>query len=78
MSNVYIHRLERVQMEYEATRSALEYVQRNWQKQNVFLDIPNSAPEDFRRAASNIDTVFVVRLFSVFEGILTEHLAEYH
>ncbi len=78
MSDALVRRLSRIRREYDATRDAAAYVLRNWQKQNIFDDIQGTSLEDLRRAAGNLDAVFVIRLFSTFEGILKEHLAQNH
>jgi len=78
VSEVYVRRLSRVQREYDATRDAVGYVMRNWQKQSISLDTQGTGLEDLRRAAGNLDAIFVIRLFSMFEGILKEHLTQHH
>ena len=78
MSDALVRRLSRIRREYDATRDAAAYVIRNWQKQNIFDDIQGTSLEDLRRAAGSLDAVFVIRLFSTFEGILKEHLAQHH
>ena len=78
MSDALVRRLSRIRREYDATRDAAAYVIRKWQAQNIFDDIQGTSLEDLRRAAGNLDAVFVIRLFSTFEGILKEHLAQHH
>jgi len=78
MSEVYVRRLFRIQREYGATRDAAAYVLHNWHKQDIFRDIQGISEEDLRRAAGNLDAIFLIRLFSTFEGILKEHLAQHH
>ena len=77
MSEAYRRRLVRVQSEFDAARDAIEYVLLNWQRQNVVGTIASS-PEELRRAATSLEAVFFIRLFSTFEGILKEHLQQRH
>ncbi len=78
MSEIYARRLSRVQREYDASRDAVGYVIRNWDKQTISQVIPGTGLEDLRRAAGNLDAIFLIRMFSLFEGILKEHLAQHH
>lgn len=78
MSDKYIRRLGLVQSEYDAARDAIDYVLKNWHRQGVFGDIAGSSPEDFRRASANLEEIFFIRLFTMFEGLLKQHLSEHH
>jgi hypothetical protein len=68
MSEVYVRRLSRIQREYDATRDAADYVLHNWHKQDIFRDIQKTNEEDLRRAAGNLDAIFLIRLFSFSSG----------
>ena len=35
MSDLYVRRMEKVFLEFEATREAIGYVERNWQRQSI-------------------------------------------
>lgn len=78
MSNVYVRLLERVEQELTAAHDALAYVEQNWYRQSIFLDVPESSLPDVIRAADNQEAVYLIRLFSTFEGMLREHLAQHH
>ncbi len=78
MSEIYVRRLARVVREFDAACEALDYVQQNWQRQSVFLYVSRSGLPDLARAADNLESVYLLRLFSTFEGLLKEHLAEHH
>ena len=78
MSDIYARRLSRIQREYHATREAVGHVVRNWQAQDIFPASEETGLEDLRRAAVNLDAIFLLRLFSLFEGILKEHLSQHH
>ncbi len=67
-----------MQREYDATRDAATYVIQNWHTQDIFQDIQGTSLEDLRRAAGSLDAIFIIRLFSTFEGILKEHLTQHH
>ena len=78
MSDLYVRRLERVFLEFEATREAVGYVKQNWQRQSISFHPSRSGFSDLLRAAGNLEEVYLLRLFSTFEGLLKEHLAERH
>lgn len=67
MSDVYVRRLARVQEELDALRDAVQFASRN-----------AGSPGGLRRADENLEAIFVIRLFAVFEGVLKEHLAQHH
>ena len=78
MSDVYVYFLEQVHKELDAAHDALIYVEQNWDRQSIFLDIPGSSLPDLGRAAEHQEAVYFIRLFSTFEAILREHLAQHH
>jgi hypothetical protein len=78
MSDVYIHFLEQVQKELNAAQDTLSYTEQNWYKNSIFLDIPDSGFSDIIRAGIHLEAVYFIRLFSTFESILKEHLAQHH
>lgn len=80
MSSVYIRRLKDIGDEFIATRGALAYVGRNWQKHSLYNDTDLQAvgPQDVLNAAANIERTFIIRLFAAFEGMLKDHLAQQH
>jgi hypothetical protein len=80
VSDLYVRRLGRIREEYQAAAGALAYVSVYWRTHNIFnfraLEV--SSLEDVRRAADDLETTFLIRLFAAFEGILKEHLAKNH
>ena len=74
MSNTYFQRLVSIRSEFDATREALFYAQRNWDK----LNIEHEVRVELRQvdlAERNLEATYFVRLFAEFEGILKTHLA---
>ena len=78
MSDLYIQRLRSVQTELAAVRAALAYIERNWQKQDVYLDVNVLTLGDFGRAARRAEATYFIRLYAEFEGILKDHLETNH
>ncbi|HJQ71748.1 MAG TPA: hypothetical protein VKA70_22420 [Blastocatellia bacterium] len=80
MSELYIRKLGRIRDEYDAAVGALAYVSANWHKQNIFNSeaLETSSIEEVRRAAANLESTYLIHIFSVFEGILKGHLARNH
>ena len=78
MSDRFVRRLKSVQSEYDAAREAIAYVDRYWQKLNISAEIGGITPKQFTNAANSLETIFIIRLFSTFEGVLKEHLAKNH
>ncbi len=79
MSDKYVNRLKSVASEYDAVREALAYVNVNWQKQSIYSqESQKLTPKHFISASASIESVFIIRLFTTFEGILKEHLSRNH
>ena len=78
MSSIYIRRLRGVQTEFEAAKQALAYVERHWQQQTIYQEVPRLGPRDFAEASRNIERTYFIRLFAEFEGVLKDHLATNH
>lgn len=78
MSDVYIQRLRDVQMEFNSAREAISYVQRNWQRYDIYADLVRLKPAHFDEAGLNVEMTYFVRLYAEFEGILKDHLATNH
>ena len=74
MSDIYIHRLRRIQTEQTATRMALAYVERNWQRHSIYHEAEMLTPANFALAARNAEATYYIRLYAEFEGILKDHL----
>ena len=80
MSGVFISRVRSISDEFVASRGALAYVARNWQKLSVFNDteLEVIGPHDIQSAADNLEVTFIIRLFAAFEGMLKEHIGDHH
>jgi len=78
MSDLYIQRLRGVQTELAAVRAALTYVERNWQRQDIYLDVAVLTPADFVQAVRRTEATYFIRLYAEFEGVLKDHLATNH
>lgn len=76
MSRVFTDRLKGVQREYVAALDSLNYVVENWERQTIYFSV--TTPRLCGAALRNLETVFTIRLFSVFEGVLKERLATNH
>ena len=78
MSQQYLRRLNQVKSDFDAADDALSYVSRNWDKNNISQEVSRSKLADFRKAQVGLETMFFIRLFATFEGILKQHLVERH
>lgn len=78
MSEIYIRRLRAVQWEFYSAREAIGYVRRNWQKQNIYAEMPRLKPSHFDAAGGHVEATYFIRLYAEFEGILKDHLATNH
>lgn len=80
MSDRFVRRLERIRDEYQAASGALAYVSVSWHKASIFNfpGLETVGVEEVQRAADDLEATYFIRLFSVFEGILKEHMAESH
>ena len=78
MSDIYVNSLLRLSDEYKAVDASLRYVQKEWQRQNLSLSITRATPADLQRAIRDLHSAYIIRLFSTFEGMLREHMAQHH
>ena len=80
MSDRFVRRLERVRDEQQAASGSLAYVSIYWQKASIFnfSGLETVGVEGVLRAAADLEATYFIRLFSVFEGVLKEHMAESH
>lgn len=78
MSDSYVRQMQRVQSEYDTLVSSLRYVQIQWHRQDLLTALSGVTPSDIQRLLDNAEDIVFIRLFSLFEGILKEHLAEHH
>ena len=78
MSSRYIQRLRVIRGEFEAARQGIGFVNQNWQKYSIYLDVDGVTPANFQRAAEYVFATYLIRLSAEFEGILKSHLALNH
>lgn len=78
MSHTYIQRLRAVRGEFEAARQGIAFVSRNWHRHNVYQEVDDVTPTDFKRAGEYLFATYVIRLSAEFEGILKFHLTSNH
>lgn len=80
MSDLFVRRLERIRDEHLAASGALAYVSAYWQKASIFNfpSLETIGVEEVQRAANDLEATYFIRLFSAFEGILKEHMAQIH
>ena len=81
MSEIYRRRLIRIQDERDAAQDALAYIQENWHKNSIFNEkrfVEGSSLHDVTHLAENLDAIFLIRLFAAFEGMLRQHMTQYH
>lgn len=78
MSDFYVRSFVRLGDEYEAVDASLRYVQEQWLRQNLSLSIRRATAEDLQRAIRDLQSAYFIRLFSTFEGMLREHMAQHH
>ena len=78
MSDIYVRLLLRVRDEHDTADASLRYVQDQWRRQNLEITISNVTPADLQRAIDSLDATFFIHLFSVFEGMLRQHIEQHH
>ena len=78
MSDFHVQQLKAVETKFAASRVALEFAYRNWQKHSGEKEFTNLVPSDLQKASTDIEAVYFVHLCAVFEGVLRAHLAENH
>ena len=78
MSDQYVRLLQRVRDEHNAVDASLQYVQEQWRRQNLSLPITQATAGDLQRAINDLQPTYFIRLFSTFEGMLREHMAQHH
>lgn len=78
MSYVLISRLAEVRGEYEVTKASTEYLQSEWPRLHSHPPFEDLAMTEVRRAVSNLETTYIVRLFTTFESMLRDFLPLRH
>jgi hypothetical protein len=78
LSDQYIQRLRSIRGEFEAARQGIAFINRNWQKYNIYNEISDVTPANFRQAEQYLLSTYLIRLFAEFEGTLKRHLNSNH
>lgn len=81
MSKVYQRTLVRVQDERDVAEEVAAYVRDNWYSKSIFDEpgfIEGATLHSVLQLLSTLDTIFTIRLFAAFEGILRQHMRQYH
>lgn len=81
MSRVYQRMLARVQDERDVAEEAVAYVRDNWYAKSIFDEagfIEGRTLHEILQLAESLDTIFTIRLFAAFEGMLRQHMRQHH
>lgn len=81
MSKIYQRKLQRVQDERDTAQEAVAYVRDNWYAKSIFNEsgfIKGRTVDEIAQLAKSLDTIFTIRLFAAFEGMLRQHMREHH
>ena len=74
MSYLQVQQLVRVKSELEVAQAAVDYLERTWARLREEPEFRNIEFPQVRLASASLEATYIVRLFSVFEGILREAL----
>ena len=74
MSRVLIQRLAAIQQEFEASRAALTYVERQWPQATEDVSLKGVSRTQIVLAIRKLEQTYLTRLFSEFEGMLKTYL----
>jgi len=78
VSHVLISRLAAVRGEYEVAKASIEYLQSEWPRLHSHPPFDDLRMVEVRRAASNLEATYIVRLFTAFEAMLRDFLPRLH
>jgi len=81
VSRVYQRTLARVQDERDVAEEVTAYVRDNWYSKSIFDEagfIEGATLHSVLQLLDTLDTIFTTRLFAAFEGILRQHMRQYH
>lgn len=80
MSIIYKRKLARIQDERDTAAETVAYVRDNWYTKSLFNEAIFKGGTHTRlyQLAENLDTIFTIRLFAAFEGMLQEHMQQHH
>ena len=70
MSHLHIQQLAFIKGEFNVAQASVEYTEREWPRLRWEQNFTQVEFPQVRQATANIETTYIVRLFSVFEGIL--------
>jgi hypothetical protein len=75
VSRILIGRLATIREEFDAARAAVGFLERTWSDRWDAPEIQGVSLSHVRRASNAIESTYVVRVFSEFEGILLQYWA---
>jgi hypothetical protein len=75
VSYIHVQQLEALSDECAAASAAIAYLARVWHEARTSPEVTAISYADVREAADNVETTYIIRLFSGFEALLVEHLA---
>jgi len=78
VSYVLINRLAEVRDEYEVTKASTEHLQSEWPRLHSRPPFEDLELKEVRRAVSNLEATYIVRLFTTFESMLRDFLPRPH
>ena len=70
MSHLQIQQLILIKGEYQAAQASVNYTEREWSRLRWEQNFSRIEFRQVRQATANVEATYIVRLFSVFEGIL--------
>ena len=74
MSRVLIQRLAAVQQEFEAARTALSYIEKQWSEATDEAALKGASRRQIVTALRKLEQTYLTRLFSEFEDMLQAYL----
>ena len=74
MSYILIQRLAKIKGEFEAARTAVDYLAEHWSRIRGELSSKDLEFFEVRLVSANLEATYVIRLFSTFESALREAL----
>ena len=81
MSRIYQRKLAGVQDERDVAEEAVAYVRDNWYSKSIFDEagfIEGRTLHEIMQLVESLDTIFTIRLFAAFEGMLRQHMRQHH
>jgi hypothetical protein len=78
VSYLHVQELQPVRDEYLAASAALTYVARVWHELGGEPESRRTRLSHVREADRNLEITYIIRLFSEFEALLSDHLTRRH